>query len=159
MAPEAHISVKRILPQNSIHVGSQHIAEGGMTEAEPAERISARTVELVEQLFVTGRTVIRTAGWLVGAYFAKDAIVALAGQSTNVTVNAAFSLLADMKFTFTLTLAGASTAWAIIERSLRHHKVEYLQDRIKKFEHMLDPKRSSSGLTPKGKTNPKDKKS
>jgi len=129
-----------------------------MSEADPAERVSTSGVELAEQIFVTARTIIRTAGWLVAIYFAKEALVAYAGQSTNVTVNAAFSFLADMKFTFTLTLAGATTAWAAVERSLRHHKVEYLQARIKELELKIDPKRSSSGLTQKGKTNPKDKK-
>jgi hypothetical protein len=67
------------------------------------------------------------------------------------------SFLADIKFAVAVTLAGVAAAWAGLERWLRHRKVESIQDRIRELELTIDPHRTSSGLTPKGKTNPKDK--
>jgi hypothetical protein len=107
---------------------------------------------IVEQSFTTARTVIRTVGWVGAAY----TLTFFAGQSTSVAVNATLSLLADLKFVLSLTLAGGTVAWAMIERSLRHRKVSYLQNRIRELETSIDRKRTSSGLTAKGKTNPKD---
>jgi hypothetical protein len=113
-------------------------------------------IERTEQLFATWRTAIRTGGWCFTAYMAAEAITALAGQSTNVAVTATLSLLADLKFVLSITLAGAATAWALAERNLRHRKVEQMQGRIRALETACDPGRTSSELTPKGKTNPKD---
>jgi hypothetical protein len=50
-----------------------------------------------------------------------------------------------------------SVAWALGERRLRHQKVAYMQERIKKLELRLDPARTSSLLTIEGKTNPLDR--
>jgi len=110
---------------------------------------------LIEQSFTTFRTLIRVAGFVGGVYF----LTAFAGQSTSVIVEATLSILADFKFMVSLTLAGSAAIWAIVERSLRHRKVKYLQERIRQLETSIDPKRTSSGLTTKGKTNPKDIKS
>ncbi|WP_295815120.1 hypothetical protein [uncultured Nitratireductor sp.] len=110
----------------------------------------------LEQRYATIRTGIRVIGILAGLYIAQMAVVALAGEETSVSL--LISVLADVKFAFTLTLAGAAVAWAAVERHLRHRKVEQMQGRIKELELKLDPGRSSSGLTPQGKTNPGDKK-
>ena len=112
--------------------------------------------EKLSQIFSTIRTSIRTVGWVFGAYFARQAIASLSGETTNLSVNGTLSLLADFKFVVSIALTGAAFAWAAVERSLRHRKVEALQGRIKHLETAIDPKRTSSGLTAKGKTNPKD---
>lgn len=115
-------------------------------------------IEIVDQRFTTYRTVIRTIGWCFALFMAKEALVSLAGQTTNLVVSATLSVLADFKFVISITLAGSCAAWALVERALRHRKVEKLAGRIRELETAMDPKRSSSNLTPKGKTNPKDKK-
>jgi hypothetical protein len=68
------------------------------------------------------------------------------------------SVLAEMKVAFWVSLAGAACAWGFVERRLRHRKVEQLQGRIKQLETMIDPDRSTSGLTPAGRTNPLDRR-
>jgi hypothetical protein len=127
-----------------------------MTDTEAGGRPGPQAVERIEQTFTTMRTGIRTIGWCFGAYVASQAVIAMAGQTTNVIVSATLSFLADLKFVISIALTGAAVAWAAVERSLRHRKVENLQARIKSLETSIDASRTSSGLTPKGKTNPKD---
>ncbi len=51
----------------------------------------------------------------------------------------------------------ATVLWAIAERWFRHYKTSYMQTRITELEKRIDPRRTSSQLTQKGKTNPKDR--
>lgn len=108
----------------------------------------------VEQRYATARTAIRAIGGVAAAYVLSDIVEAIAGQTTNFH----FSVFADLKFAASITVAGLSVVWALRERWLRHRKVEQLQGRIRELEMRIDPHRSSSGLTPKGQTNPRDKR-
>jgi hypothetical protein len=110
----------------------------------------------VEERYATIRTLFR-AGAVVGVfYFAFEALSQLGGQKTDIAISLVLNVLARMEILITLTLAGGAATWAVVERSLRRRKTEYMQGRIRELEERLDPKRSTSGLTPKGKTNPKD---
>jgi hypothetical protein len=82
-------------------------------------------------------------------------VISVAGLETIIAVKLAF--LADFRFSIAIALSVFASGWAIGERVLRHRKVEYFQSRIKLLETRIDPNRTSSGLTPMGKTNPKDK--
>jgi hypothetical protein len=103
------------------------------------------------------RTVVRTIGWIAAIYFGRDIVIALAGRETLVSLYVSF--LSDIKVVVSFALAGFAGLWAIVERRLRYRKVEQLHGRIKDLESAIDPNRTSSHLTPKGKTNPKDKTS
>jgi hypothetical protein len=83
-----------------------------------------------------------------------------AGESTRVDVALSLflSAVAELKVAFLLSLAGAACAWGVMERTLRHRKVAQMQARIKQLEMTIDPNRSTSGLTPAGRTNPQDKR-
>jgi hypothetical protein len=121
--------------------------------------LSARSQERlglarIEQQYRTLRTFLKVAGGVFAVYLTREALEALAGETTRLAFE--LSVLADVKFVATVTLAGTATAWAVVERKLRHRKVEQMSGRIKELETRLDSNRSSSGLTPKGKTNPKD---
>jgi hypothetical protein len=86
----------------------------------------------------------------------SGAIRSLSGQRT----------LADMKlsmlgsFTIERTLCLGAAAGGIVyghkQRRLRQQKTARLEGRIHELEQAIDPGRSSSRLTPEGKTNPKD---
>ncbi|WP_338700787.1 hypothetical protein V5279_21520 [Bradyrhizobium sp. 26S5] len=117
----------------------------------------AERVELykVDQRYKTARTFFRCCLGVGGVYYLRDAVFLLAGQTTKLAIELA--VLADFKFAITLTLAGCAAGWAVIERGLRYRKVEYFQNRIRDLELAIDPTRTTSGLTPKGKTHPKDK--
>ncbi|QUS40554.1 hypothetical protein RPMA_18220 [Tardiphaga alba] len=118
---------------------------------------AAERVELlrVDQRYKTLRTLLRCCLGGVAFHYLHDSIFFLAGETTKLAFELA--VLADFKFAITLTLAGCAAGWAVVERSLRYRKVEYFQKRIRELETGIDPSRSSSGLTPKGKTHPGDK--
>jgi hypothetical protein len=111
----------------------------------------------IQQRYSTVRTAIKALAWAFGAYVGFGALKEFAGQSTSVAVSLILNALVDLKFVITLTLAGAACAWAVLERALRLRKVERMQSRITELETKIDPGRSSSGLTPRGQTNPRDR--
>jgi len=112
----------------------------------------------IDQQYRTLRTSIRCVLAGVACYFVFRAIGVLAGQTTSVFVNATLSLLADFKFVLSITLAGAMAAWAFLERAIRERKVAQMSARIAELEQKIDPGRSSSGLDPRGRTNPRDRR-
>jgi hypothetical protein len=111
----------------------------------------------IQQRYATARTAIKTVGWMIAAYFAYKAVDALSGQTTSVAVSLILNALVDLKFVLSIALTGAACAWAVIERALRHRKVDRMQERLKELETRLDPGRSSSGLTTRGETHPRDR--
>jgi hypothetical protein len=125
----------------------------------PLETIDPRTeVRRIDQRYTTLRTLIRCVAGIVLAYFMFHSVEAFAGKSTEVSM--AFALvvnaLVEFKFIAAITLAGVASAWAVVERWLRHRTVKSMQDRIRSLENEIDPNRSTSGLTPTGETNPRD---
>jgi hypothetical protein len=131
-----------------------------MSPPTPLGPHDSDTVEYfrIQQRYSTVRTAIRTLGCAVAAYCFLEAVKALAGQSTSVAFSLILDALVELRFAVTLALAGAACAWAVVERALRHRKVEHMQGRLKQLETSLDPRRSSSGLTTKGQTNPRDRR-
>jgi hypothetical protein len=111
--------------------------------------------ERITQRYSLGRTIVRMLAIVAVFYLLNEMIVSLAGRDTFVALKMAF--LADFKVALSVVLTGVAALWAIVERWLRYRKVEYLQGRIKDLEHAIDPNRTTSGLTPAGKTHPKDK--
>jgi hypothetical protein len=90
------------------------------------------------------------------AWCVYASIDALAGQQTNADVFISF--LADVKVSEALAyIFGASgLVLAYRERRLRQRTVEHVQGRNQTREKAIDPGRTSSQLTPKGETNPRD---
>ncbi|QDM16569.1 hypothetical protein FNL55_11330 [Tardiphaga sp. vice352] len=123
-----------------------------------SQAVSDRAPSNVDQLYATIRTAIRSAATVAVFYFAFQALEALGGQDTNlsIAVSLVFSAFAELKFAIALAGISATTIWAIAERKLRHRKVDYLQERIKRLETIIDSGRSSSGLTTTGQTHPGD---
>lgn len=99
---------------------------------------------------------MRVAGAVGAAYLLRNALQPFAGETTVVSV--ALNVLADVKFALTLSLAGGAAIWASFERLAKQRKTKYLQDRIIELETIIDPNRSSSGLTRSGGTNPRDRR-
>ena len=116
---------------------------------------------LMDQRYRTVRTLIRTVGWCVCAFIFYKIVTVLAGQTTNVSVamRLVFVALADFKVEFLLALTGLSCAWAVVERLVRQRLAARLSSRNAELERMIDPNRTSSGLTIGGKTNPGDRRS
>lgn len=127
------------------------IRGGGMADERTDD--PARLTHIA-QIYKTARTAVRSAAVVGVVYLLREPLNALAGETTRLALE--LSIAADLKFVMSVTLAGAASAWAIAERRLRHRKVEELQGRIRTLETRVDPGRTSSGLTPKGTTHPRD---
>jgi hypothetical protein len=118
-------------------------------------------VRRLDQQYLTMRTAIRGACWVGTAYFGFGAIGQFAGRSTDVdlALSLVITTLVEVKVMIAIVMTGAACAWAVIERTLRHRTIEKFQGRIRQLETAIDPQRSTSSLTPKGKTNPADRRS
>lgn len=110
----------------------------------------------IDQYWRTIRTLIRAAAVVVAIWVGLKGLAPFAGENTVISL--ALSFVADIKFALSVILGGTAAAWAFVERRLRYRKTEYLQGRIKELELKIDPNRTSSNLTPKGKTNPTDRR-
>jgi hypothetical protein len=126
----------------------------------PAAPLSARAREQVallrvDRFYRTVRTAIRVGGGCFAAWCLYLAVDSVAGKTTAFSVG--LSLLWDVRLVLAFSIAGSAILWATAERWLRHRKVEFVQGRIRELELKIDPNRSTSGLTTKGRTNPKDR--
>jgi hypothetical protein len=120
------------------------------------ERLSTHETD---QLYRTVRTGVRCLTTAFIFYYGFRSFETFAGEDTNLSIALTFVLraFAELKTTVFIGLTGTCAAWAILERILRQRKVEYMQGRIKELEQKIDPNRTSSDLTPKGQTNPRDR--
>ncbi len=82
----------------------------------------------------------------------------LAGKDTNA--NIVISFLAKITIRETLAWTGTGVCYLLFlkERKQRKDVIESKDKRIKDFESYFDKNRSSSGITPRGETNPADLK-
>lgn len=129
-----------------------------VAKASPKQISDAKSLlinrEHLLQAYSIARLAIKYCFWEYFVYVLKEMVASVAGHSTDVALNLAF--LGDLKFTASVTLAGAACGWAVLERYLRLRKVAYMQGRIQSLEKSIDPNRTSSRLTTKGTTNPED---
>ena len=90
------------------------------------------------------------------AYLVFRCIETLAGKTTFADIGIDF--LADVKISVLLSLcAGAGgVAYGYKQRQLRKSTVELLHKRINELETEVDSSRSSSNLTARGDSNPRD---
>jgi hypothetical protein len=119
--------------------------------------ILAQQLKLTEERYRLFRLVVIWVGICVLGYWTKEAIIALAGQSTSVVVQAGLKIISDVSFTISYMVSAGCTTWAVAERKIRQKRVRELHVRIKELETAIDPNRSSSKLTVEGKTNPRDR--
>jgi len=89
--------------------------------------------------------------------FVRDGIVALAGKSTNADIS--LHLLAEMHLDrwVAYIFGVGGTGYGIFERKLRQKNIKRLTKKTEELEKRMDPKRTSSQLTEKGKTRRGDK--
>jgi hypothetical protein len=125
--------------------------------AETPMGILAQQLKLTEERYRLFRLIVIWVGICILGYWTKDAIVALAGHSTSVVVQAGLKIISDVRFTASYMVSAGCTTWAVAERKIRQRRVRELHVRIKELETAIDPNRSSSKLTLEGKTNPRDR--
>ena len=119
-----------------------------MTPGETALKVTR-----VDQRYKTLRTLIRAAVVCFGLYEFQNIIGEISGKTTDLAI----AIFADFRLSVAFTLAGCAAVWAIAERILRYRKTEYLAGRVRDLELQIDKNRSTSGLTPTGRTHPADR--
>ena len=117
---------------------------------------AALTASRNKEIGKTVRTAFRVFGWCFAVLTFYWIAAALAGHATSLIVRVALNLLVDFRFVLSLLGTAAAGVWAVAERRLRQRTIERLHPRIKQLESLLDLRRSTSNLTPKGDTNPMD---
>ncbi|MBX9637179.1 MAG: hypothetical protein K2Q45_06475 [Nitrosomonas sp.] len=96
--------------------------------------------------------------WLGVAYFIYLSIDSLADKTTLVDANIIFSMFISRENDYGLPwlIAFISFVFGVAQTWLRYRKTEEMQKHILELETHIDPQRTSSGLTARGETNPKD---
>lgn len=112
--------------------------------------------ELFYRLIDLLRHTIEWGGYLGLAYFATVIVSDLSGKETFATFFLQFIGKENTSDSLVFLLALVFGAWAFLERRLRRKKTVELSQRIQKLEATIDPKRTSSKLTPTGETHPGD---
>ncbi len=117
-------------------------------------RLISRGIDGLVMLGKTGFIVLAVIG--LGRY-ARDVLVAFAGKETaaNLALSLIVNLQADRWFAYLVGAMGVG--YGAVERHLRRRNIRRLTAHTAQLEKRLNPARTSSGLTPEGKTRREDR--
>jgi p-aminobenzoyl-glutamate transporter AbgT len=110
----------------------------------------------IDSVTTVVREAIKWAGIVLIVRYGYYAIAVLAGHSTFADIVVRF--LANVKVSdgILYLLAGGGIVYGVGQRYLRRRHIKHVVPAKNRLEEMLDPNRSSSGLTPQGTTHPGD---
>jgi hypothetical protein len=117
-------------------------------------RLISRVIDSLAALGRTGFFVLAVLG--LGAY-TRDVLVAFAGKETaaNLVISLIVNLQADRWVAYVVGALGLG--YGAVERHVRQRNIRRLTAHTEELEKRLYPGRTSSGLTPKGKTRREDR--
>ncbi len=103
------------------------------------------------------QTVLGTIALVMVAFFVEKVLISFAGKTTNADLS--FQVLAKLQADrwFAYLFGGLGLGYGYAERKLRQRNIKRLSEMNVELEKRLDPGRSSSGLTPTGTTQRKDR--
>lgn len=117
-----------------------------------AELAALRLYNKTEGIVQILNNLIKYGAFVAIAYYAKEAIVALAGKTTMADIGVEVLGSAEIS-TIAPTLCTVITVmWALGERKLRKDTIQRQADHIKSLELKIDQERTSSRLTIRGDT-------
>jgi hypothetical protein len=111
----------------------------------------------IDGFFALGRTALIVGAVILLGRYARDVLVAFAGKETaaNLALSLIVNLQADRWIAYLFGLAGVG--YGAVERRLRRRNIKRLTEHTAEVETRLHPARTSSGLTPEGKTRREDR--
>jgi hypothetical protein len=111
----------------------------------------------MDGLFALGRLGLILLAVVALGRYARDILVAFAGKETaaNLALSLIVNLQADRWFAYLVGVLG--TGYGVRQRQLRRRNIRRMTGHNAEVEKRLLPGRSSSGLTPEGKTRPEDR--
>jgi len=121
-----------------------------------AENRYLRRGHTAETLGKTIRTLIRVGGTVAIVYFGRDVLIAYAGQESILKVAVDFAANVQANVWAAWLLAGGGISYGTLQRKARRDTIEQMQRHQTELEKVLDGKRTSSTLTTRGDTRPKD---
>jgi hypothetical protein len=100
--------------------------------------------------------IVRWGGLVCIVYWIYRSVDALAGNVTTASIG--LNIVGDVRLSdiFGYLFGGSGIAYGLSQRHLRRRTIYQLQARIKELEAHIDPRRTSSGLTTRGATHPRD---
>ncbi len=101
---------------------------------------------------------IRWLGLAVLAYFGYRSVDTLAGRTTLASIGVGISVLGKVYISEAVAWLFGVTGigYGLRQRALRHNVIARLSPAVREREQALDPKRTSSQLTERGRTKPQD---
>jgi hypothetical protein len=110
----------------------------------------------VDALAAVAKDALRWGGIVLCFYFLYRSVAVLSGKTTFADIG--IRVLANLRVSEAAAwIFGASgVGYGVRQRSLRRSTIERLSGRIQELERGIDPRRSSSDLTPRGETPPED---
>lgn len=125
----------------------------------------SETVAIADAIAKSLNSLFQYGGYALVAYFIAGAIESLAGQLTiadfkidaEILKNGSIFCPSTYALVFMAILMFIGLRTATRERNLRHANTVEFSQRIEYLEKFIDPKRTSSKLTPHGETRDEDK--
>lgn len=130
--------------------------KGPSREVLLAENRFLRRRTTAESIAGVFRTIVRWGGIVWVASYAARSIEVLAGQETMANIVIAVLAKGWSNNGIFVVLGTVGVAYGVLEHKLRQRAVKRLSGRIQVLERARDPKRTSSGLTETGDTDPGD---
>jgi hypothetical protein len=111
----------------------------------------------IDGLAALGRTGLVVLAVIFLGFYAKEVLVAFAGKETAATL--ALSLVANLQADrwFAYLVGAGGLGYGVVERQLRRRNIKRMTGHSEEVEKRLHSARTSSGLTPQGKTRSEDR--
>lgn len=111
----------------------------------------------IDGFFALGRTALIVGAVILLGRYARGVLIAFAGKETaaNLALSLIVNLQADRWFAYLVGVAGLG--YGAVERQLRRRNIRRLTAHTAEVETRLHPARTSSGLTPEGRTRREDR--
>jgi hypothetical protein len=111
----------------------------------------------IDGFFAVMRTVVIAGAAVALGWSARDVLVAFAGKETvaDLALTLLVNLQADRWFAYLFGVGGVG--YGVVQRQLRRRNIKRMTGHNAEVERLVHPGRTSSGLTPEGKTRPEDR--
>ncbi len=113
-------------------------------------------MRIIDAIDANLRLVIKYGSLALVAAFAYGAIAVLAGKHTFAQIGVRF--LGDIRIANSIgyVVGGTGLLYGWRQKKLKEDTIQKFAPRIRDLETAIDPQRSSSGLTERGRTRPED---
>jgi hypothetical protein len=113
-------------------------------------------LKIIDALDANCRLLIKYGCLAIVAYLGYRSIAVLSGQYTFADIGIKFLANVRIANSVGYVVGVGGLAYGRRQKKLREDAIEQLAPRIKELEAQIDPNRTSSGLTERGRTRPED---